>query len=320
MADESAEKVSAEKQSCTFFKKSKGRRNVRKRQAEDSGSDDGEASVVVRKEKKMAGPNPMMQKSEGLKEKRREEDVKVEFKSTRSAMSSGPTDLGATATYELDTDFDRDAQAVYAKALEVNKEIKESGDDKLYRGVNNYMQYYEKKDTVFGNAASGMVRQGPIRAPKNLRATVRWDYQPDICKDYKETGFCGFGDSCKFLHDRSDYKHGWQLDREWEEGNFDKEDPHKYEIHSDEEEDDVPFACIMCRNTFVNPVVTKCNHYFCEKCALQRYKKNSKCFVCNTQTYGVFNPAKEIIKKMKEREAALGSEEPNNEQEPPEEN
>ena len=36
-------------------------------------------------------------------------------------------------------------------------------------------------------------RQGPIRAPAHLRATVRWDYQPDICKDYKETGFCGFG-------------------------------------------------------------------------------------------------------------------------------
>ena len=22
---------------------------------------------------------------------------------------------------------------------------------------------------------------------------MRWDYQPDICKDYKETGYCGFG-------------------------------------------------------------------------------------------------------------------------------
>lgn len=43
--------------------------------------------------------------------------------------------------------------------------------------------------------------------------------------------------------------------------------------------------------------------------------------MCNTQTYGVFNPAKEIIKKMKEREAAMGSdEEPDNEQEPSEEN
>lgn len=34
---------------------------------------------------------------------------------------------------------------------------------------------------------------GPVRAPQFLRQTVRWDFAPDICKDYKETGFCTFG-------------------------------------------------------------------------------------------------------------------------------
>lgn len=58
--------------------------------------------------------------------------------------------------------------------------------------------------------------QGPMRAPAFLRSTARFDYQPDICKDYKETGFCGYGDQCKFLHDRSDYKSGWQQEREWD--------------------------------------------------------------------------------------------------------
>lgn len=103
----------------------------------------------------------------------------------------------------------------------------------------------------------GMVRKGPIRAPANLRATVRWDYQPDICKDYKETGFCGFGDSCKFLHDRSDYKHGWQLEREWNEGEYQEgsDDDTKYEINMDEEE--LPFKCVICRGRFVDPIVTK---------------------------------------------------------------
>ena len=43
-----------------------------------------------------------------------------------------------------------------------------------------------------------IIRKGPIRAPAHLRATVRWDYQPDICKDYKETGYCGFGGLCIF--------------------------------------------------------------------------------------------------------------------------
>lgn len=73
---------------------------------------------------------------------------------------------------------------------------------------------------------------GPQRAPAHLRTTVRWDYAPDICKDFKETGFCGFGDSCKFMHDRSDYKFGWQLERETKDGTYgeDDSDDDKYKI------------------------------------------------------------------------------------------
>lgn len=54
---------------------------------------------------------------------------------------------------------------------------------------------------------------GPMRATQYMRASVRMDYQPDICKDYKETGFCSYGDTCKFLHDRGDYKSGWELEK-----------------------------------------------------------------------------------------------------------
>ena len=135
-------------------------------------------------------------------------DIFVSFAADKTVKAK--TDQGATATYELDTEFDRDAQATFERAAKINKELKtQSNDDKVYRGMNNYQQFYEKKDTAQGNASSGISRaKGPMRAPSNLRATVRWDYQPDICKDYKETGYCGFGDSCKFMHDRSDYKHG----------------------------------------------------------------------------------------------------------------
>ena len=42
------------------------------------------------------------------------------------------------------------------------------------------------------------------------------------------------------------------------------------------------FGCSVCR----------CQHYFCEKCALGHYRKSKRCFVCNQQTMGVFNPAK----------------------------
>lgn len=54
---------------------------------------------------------------------------------------------------------------------------------------------------------------GPLRANLHARVSCRFDYQPDICKDYKETGFCGYGDACKFVHDRSDYKGGWEIEK-----------------------------------------------------------------------------------------------------------
>ena len=121
------------------------------------------------------------------------------YESSKSGERSGPRDMGATAVLETETEKDRDAQALFQKSLEINKELKEKqSDDGVYRGLNNYTRFIEKRDTAQGNAASGSNRKGPIRAPENLRATVRWDYQPDICKDYKETGFCGFGGTSNF--------------------------------------------------------------------------------------------------------------------------
>lgn len=187
-----------------------------------------------------------------------EDSITVSYKSKKSSEIVGPSDQGATAILETETEVDKDAQAIFEKAQKINEELEGKEDDKIYRGLNNYAQYYKKKDTAAGNASSGMVRKGPIRAPANLRATVRWDYQPDICKDYKETGFCGFGDSCKFLHDRSDYKLGWQLEREAASGEYNNsgdEDDKKYEIDSDE--DNLPFKCFICREAFTDPVVTK---------------------------------------------------------------
>nr|CAG4651993.1 EOG090X09Q6 [Triops cancriformis] len=233
------------------------------------------------------------------RKKRSDYSVTVAYETSGKADSTIPRDAFAAATNEIDTEQDRDAQAVYERALKINKELKGKEDDKIYRGMNAYTQYYEKKDTVQGNAASGGVRHGPMRASANIRSTVRWDYAPDICKDYKETGFCGFGDSCKFLHDRSDYKFGWQLELEGLKKAA-EEDMSKYEIPDEDEE--LPFKCFICRDSFKNPIATRCKHYFCEACALNHYKKSSRCFVCNTQTNGVFNPAKAIIEKMKQAE------------------
>lgn len=73
------------------------------------------------------------------------------------------------------------------------------------------MQGFRREHTI--GAEKGAGQHGPLRANVHARVSVRFDYQPDICKDYKETGFCGYGDACKFVHDRSDYKGGWEIER-----------------------------------------------------------------------------------------------------------
>ncbi|XP_050359250.1 E3 ubiquitin-protein ligase RNF113A [Nymphalis io] len=286
----------------TFKKRNLKTRGGRKRKAsssEEKNSSDSDEPTVVLPTKRPQKANPNVQTTGGEKNKR----VVLDDASSNDEENDKPTTTlsvlqqreNATATYEMDTEKDKDAQAIFEKSQKINDELQGQADDKVYRGINNYARYYKKQDTAIGNASSGFVRKGPIRAPANLRSTVRWDYQPDICKDYKETGYCGFGDSCKFLHDRSDYKHGWQLEMEETKN---KEGESDYEIESDEE---LPFKCFICRDSFKDPIVTRCKHYFCEKCALQNYKKSTRCFICNAQTSGVFNPAKELEAKIKAR-------------------
>lgn len=161
---------------------------------------------------------------------------------------------------------------------------------------------------------------GPTKtASSNVRMTTYTDFAPDVCKDYKKTGFCGFGDNCVFLHDRSDYKQGWELDRDWETATQGKKNlggtivasanRNKANDEDDDEEamlENIPFACIICEQPYKSPVVTKCGHYFCEACALKRYRKRPDCIACGAGTNGVFNTASRLTKlleKKKERAA-----------------
>lgn len=84
----------------------------------------------------------------------------------------------------------------------------------------------------------------------------------------------------------------------------------------DEEEaamlENIPFACIICKESYKNPIITRCGHYFCESCALKRYRKDPGCAACGAGTNGVFNTAKNLTKlleRKKERDAARAEEE-----------
>lgn len=61
-------------------------------------------------------------------------------------------------------------------------------------------------------------KHGPTRASTNggAKNTMRIDYDPSLCKDWHDSGYCVFGNSCIYLHDRSNYKTGWELEKDYE--------------------------------------------------------------------------------------------------------
>ncbi|KAI9295959.1 hypothetical protein K502DRAFT_303114 [Neoconidiobolus thromboides FSU 785] len=280
------------------FKKVKRSKNLRKRAVTPDKSEEESHNINLITIKK---------KKEDKEEIYFSNKINIDFKADESKTLQSKLKeefTGATATAEIDTEFSKDGRALMEKKL-ANKEITSAKGDSAYKGKNAYNTYVQTRESTSGSIAGSKMKAGPIRAANNIRITNRFDYQPDICKDYKETGFCGYGDSCKFLHDRGDYKSGWQLEREWEEEQTAKRDRIMKGVRqlegassSEEEEEELPFACLICRKPFTNPVVTKCGHYFCEQCALKKFQKTPKCFACNAQTGGIFDIAKNIIEKM----------------------
>lgn len=194
-----------------------------------------------------------------------------------------------------------------------------SAPDGIYKGTANYTSFIQK------NPDREPKSVGPQKSSSNVRTITVTDFAPDVCKDYKQTGFCGFGDSCKFLHAREDYAQGWQLDREWEINTKGKKPQGKTvasanrnnDSAADDRDDEallesIPFACIICKGPYKSPIVTKCGHYFCEACALKRYRKDPSCAACSTGTGGVFNVAKKLnklLEKKRERAREKGEEE-----------
>ncbi|SAL97609.1 hypothetical protein [Absidia glauca] len=158
-------------------------------------------------------------------------------------------------------------------------------------------------DIGFGGDQYQADRSTTVRKDDATRYTTEFELDAAAMDAMTKTGFCGYGDSCIFLHDRGDYKSGWELDKEWEQAQKNKNNTVKdqYAISDEDSDEEVPFACLICRNEFSNPVVTKCQHYFCEACAINNYKTSSKCFACGAATSGVFNTAKNILEKLRQK-------------------
>ncbi|KAJ6344008.1 hypothetical protein OIU76_005692 [Salix suchowensis] len=274
MADSTEPEPQQTEAVCNFFRKPMKNKNIRKRMIDEDEDEDSKTETsLLHSQKKNPKADNKLYFSTGPSKKSSESNAEPErlvFQFESSKEIQVQHDSRATATLETETEFSKDARAIRERSLK-------QADDALKAG-------FRREQTISSEKAGGS--HGPLRASAHIRVSARFDYQPDICKDYKETGYCGYGDSCKFMHDRGDYKSGWQMEKEWEEAEkarkrnlaLGMDDEEEGGVGHDDDEDELPFACFICREQFVDPVVTKCKHYFCEHCALKHHAKNKKVF------------------------------------------
>jgi len=266
---------------------------------------------------------------------RQQDAVQNGYKASGSTENTPAGD--ATRRLEVDTDISHDNRAVLERNAAINKGLKDGTLEKgVYRGLGAYKKYANQSEgAIAASKYTGLL--GPLRSSmSNVRSTVRVEYafssqglDGGFCKDYKETGYCGFGDSCKFAHDRGDYKSGYQLEQEWEDRQKEIEakrrkkwekrqkkiavaqaegrevDSESSSESSDDSDDDLPKECAECTERWEKctsqPIQTTCGHYFCEDCAMTAFAKSPKCITCGTNTNGIFNSADVLLDKLQAR-------------------
>lgn len=254
------------------------------------------------------------------------------FSASDTKQHNTPSD-NAVRVLETETEVGKDVRSMHERNQDIHKKLKagelEGG---VYRGLKGYKQYAERSDgAISASKYSGLL--GPTRGSANVRMTMRVEYWASssgtdggICKDYKETGYCGFGDSCKFLHDRSDYKSGHLIEREWEEkqkaiqakkkARWEKRALQRAAGEGGDEsggsdasdsDGDVPTSCPACNNKWEEcksiPIQTQCGHYFCEDCAMENFARTPKCMACELPTNGIFNSCEQLEERIRQKKA-----------------
>jgi len=338
MADSEATSVAPTDAPVAIFKKrgAKGK-NIRKRAAtpppanssddSDYSSSEDESGQRVKRRKKTAAVTVSSKAASGAAK-----DLSATvFTADRSVPITSTNDATKQSNW-----YDEDGKdALSAKNLLGSARSSQGVGqiDGTYKGLANQTKFFER------NPDAPQRNVGPMKAPTNVRTVTVFDYAADVCKDYKQTGFCGFGDNCKYLHDRDVSARGWQLDKEWEIKTKGKKNlegtvvasANRDAVEGSEEADaeeealleKIPFACIICKQSYREPIMTRCGHYFCEPCALKRYRKDPTCAACGAGTNGVFNSSKKLKKLLekkrermaKRRQAKIEAGEPLSDQE-----
>jgi len=151
-----------------------------------------------------------------------------------------------------------------------SKEVSSNLDAGNLRGITKYIDYRSGfRRECSTNSEKGLESHGPQKSSLHFRNSIRFDYQPDICKDFKETGYCGYGDACKFSHDRCDYKFGWQIEKEFRESINKRIKDNHNELNTKDhfKANSLPLACLICRRPWEENSVyiyIDIKYFFCD--------------------------------------------------------
>jgi len=124
---------------------------------------------------------------------------------------------------------------------------------------------------------------------------IYMDFEPLLCKEYKLKGYCGYGDTCKFIHSRDDYINDRKLTKKhWKNSQQEekKENPKAVVVVKRTD------VCGLCKKTFDEDIKKKviqldCKHVFCKECFMEQLKLSKmECPECGIDSKGSMKPYK----------------------------
>ena len=161
-----------------MFKKRKrgGAKNIRKRVEGTEVVGDG---VALKKEgTEVLEDEPLTQ-------------LKVSKKTTQGSIIYSSSGQKKKFKLSLDTDA-----KVFEEHNKEQKRVEDAAAEAaaMSRGSRRALERKKKEQQL---------KESHARTTANIRTNTVVDFQQAVCKDFKETGYCGFGDTCIYLHDRS---------------------------------------------------------------------------------------------------------------------
>ena len=154
-------------------------------------------------------------------------DVEINIKSVKkdNSLDSTNTDKSDTETSSDKEDKSNESNIETEKDIfkpdtmidELHQKLKEN--EKLLSGSKEI----QKKDADGNKLYTGMIstksKKEVLVKPvsSHVKQSFVVDYQRDVCKDFLKLGYCGFGDTCKFLHYREEFQpNEKEHSNEWE--------------------------------------------------------------------------------------------------------